>query len=225
MSARVRAGLSYCRVDGHPIFLDLPGDRYFEPPAALGDALIAFVEGNEHAISKEDFGNLLRLNLLTAPSLATCAELQPVVEEPFHSALESAAPTATTGLRLILEVVGTVLVTQLLLKRRRIGDVLESLIQRRQRMLQLPLSNFSSGLAVDAALEFNNARPYAPVDTRCLPDSLALTLFLLRRRVHTHIVFGVTRDPFGAHCWVQAGNVVLNDTIGNVNNHEPILVV
>ncbi|HCY01912.1 MAG TPA: lasso peptide biosynthesis B2 protein, partial [Erythrobacter sp.] len=32
-------------------------------------------------------------------------------------------------------------------------------------------------------------------------------------------------DPFGAHCWVQHGEAVLNDTAEEVLRYTPILVV
>jgi Transglutaminase-like superfamily len=38
-------------------------------------------------------------------------------------------------------------------------------------------------------------------------------------------VFGVNADPFEAHCWVQAGSVVLNDTLGRVSSFTPIMSV
>jgi hypothetical protein len=43
--------------------------------------------------------------------------------------------------------------------------------------------------------------------------------------VYPDWVFGVNADPFEAHCWVQAGNVVLNDTVAWVSGFTPIMVV
>ncbi|GAD58270.1 hypothetical protein MBEBAB_0520 [Brevundimonas abyssalis TAR-001] len=39
------------------------------------------------------------------------------------------------------------------------------------------------------------------------------------------MVFGIKLVPFGAHCWVQAGETVLNDTVDNVSEYTPIMVV
>lgn len=52
-----------------------------------------------------------------------------------------------------------------------------------------------------------------------------MIIFLARRRLHASIVFGVTGDPFGAHCWVQTSDLVLSDTLGNATGHTPIRVV
>ena len=59
----------------------------------------------------------------------------------------------------------------------------------------------------------------------CLLDSIALVRFLARRGLYAQLVFGVTDDPFSAHCWVQAGDLVLNDTVGDVSAHTPIRVI
>ena len=59
----------------------------------------------------------------------------------------------------------------------------------------------------------------------CLFDSLALIHFLARFRVFPDWVFGVTADPFEAHCWVQTGGVVLNDTVERVSAFTPIMSI
>jgi hypothetical protein len=64
------------------------------------------------------------------------------------------------------------------------------------------------------------ARPYV-----CLFDSLALIHFLAQYGLYPDWVFGVSADPFEAHCWVQAGQVVLNDTVERVSAFTPILTI
>jgi Transglutaminase-like superfamily len=59
----------------------------------------------------------------------------------------------------------------------------------------------------------------------CLYDSLALLEFLARRRVYPDWVFGVQTRPFAAHCWVQHGGIVFNDTVEHVSGFTPIMVV
>jgi hypothetical protein len=72
---------------------------------------------------------------------------------------------------------------------------------------------------------FDSLRLFFPRPYLCLFDSLALIHFLARFRLYPDWVFGVTADPFEAHCWVQAGNVVLNDTIERVSAFTPIMCV
>jgi len=59
----------------------------------------------------------------------------------------------------------------------------------------------------------------------CLLDSLTLVNFLAGYSVFPQWVFGVKTDPFYAHCWVQQGGFVFNDTPDYVRGFSPILVV
>jgi hypothetical protein len=59
----------------------------------------------------------------------------------------------------------------------------------------------------------------------CLYDSLALIEFLARYGIYPQWVFGVQTRPFAAHCWVQHGDIVFNDTVEHVSGYTPIMVV
>jgi hypothetical protein len=59
----------------------------------------------------------------------------------------------------------------------------------------------------------------------CLFDSLALIEFLARHDIYPDWVFGVQTRPFAAHCWVQHGEIVFNDTVEHVSGYTPIMVV
>ena len=72
---------------------------------------------------------------------------------------------------------------------------------------------------------FERLRWFYPRPYLCLFDSLALIHFLARFQLYPDWVFGVNADPFEAHCWVQAGSVVLNDTLGRVSSFTPIMSV
>jgi hypothetical protein len=72
---------------------------------------------------------------------------------------------------------------------------------------------------------FHKYRPLFPRDYLCLFDSLALVRFLSRYDLYPDWVFGVQEAPFSAHCWVQAGAVVLNDHLDNVSGYTPIMTV
>ncbi|WP_258078244.1 lasso peptide biosynthesis B2 protein [Xanthomonas arboricola] len=116
--------------------------------------------------------------------------------------------------------------TRLALKRNPLGRVLGSLSAAAQGrgMQQRSLAELEQRLT-DAASVFRRARVWVPVEMRCLLDSVALARFLRRRQLDAQVVFGVALDPFSAHCWVQTGDLVLNDTVGNVHAHTPIRVV
>ena len=59
----------------------------------------------------------------------------------------------------------------------------------------------------------------------CLLQSFAHREFLLFHGVVAQWVFGVRAVPFSAHCWLQQGNVVLNDVAQRAGYLSPILVV
>ena len=72
---------------------------------------------------------------------------------------------------------------------------------------------------------FQTLRPIYPRRYLCLFDSLALLHFLARYRQFPRWVYGVKLKPFRAHCWVQAGDVVVNDIVDNVRGYTPIMSV
>ncbi|MDQ2762376.1 MAG: lasso peptide biosynthesis B2 protein, partial [Pseudomonadota bacterium] len=59
----------------------------------------------------------------------------------------------------------------------------------------------------------------------CLSRSLAFRKLALRRGYRPSLVIGVKLDPFAAHCWVQTGGRVDNDTLDRTRLYEPILVL
>jgi hypothetical protein len=59
----------------------------------------------------------------------------------------------------------------------------------------------------------------------CLYDSLALLEYLARHGIYPDWVFAVQTRPFAAHCWVQHGDLVFNDTVEHVSGYTPIMVV
>jgi hypothetical protein len=72
---------------------------------------------------------------------------------------------------------------------------------------------------------FDRLRLFYPRSYQCLFDSLALINFLAHFNLYPDWVFGVTAEPFEAHCWVQAGSIVLNDTLERVSAFTPIMYV
>jgi hypothetical protein len=80
-------------------------------------------------------------------------------------------------------------------------------------------------IAGERTAAFHALRQYYPRDYLCLFDSLSLIEFLAQYRVFPQWVFGVTMEPFRAHCWVQEGSTILNDTIENVKNYTPIMCI
>lgn len=72
---------------------------------------------------------------------------------------------------------------------------------------------------------FHRWSPYAPVSGKCLLRSFLLLRGLRRAGHDAQWVFGVSTWPFMAHCWLQAGDTVLDDTFERVAGYTPILVL
>lgn len=84
-----------------------------------------------------------------------------------------------------------------------------------------PLSDDLSQLVAT----FERVLPWLPFQGVCLYRSFLL-LRVLRWRGHdARWVFGVRTWPFNAHCWLQVGDVALDDTADRLAGLTPIMVV
>ena len=227
MAYRLNSDLTYCLIDGHPIFLDISRDRYFRLSPALEYAFL------EYASTGQDTG--AKVKGLAARGILCDADPhgdhpEPVTaKEPQRSAMESARSLTRVGPRITLEVLALAATTSLQLRREPLMQNIQSMERYRQRHAGGALPRHTRGALESEfcshTLAFQRARLYAPINMRCLPDSISLVRYLARRGLHAHLVFGVMANPLSAHCWVQAGDLVLNDTVGNVRAHTPIRVV
>lgn len=220
-SHRVRDDLSFCLVDERPIFLDMSRDRYFRLSGKLERVFMLWLA---HRTSREkDITLLVDRGILTDTPPSVVGPREPA-KEPQISLLELPVSPATCRIRTVLEVFAVVCLTQLQLKtigmKATVGRALASSNGPAATNVGLDLPRLSS-----VALSFLEARRLLPLDTCCLLDSLAMARFLRRRRMKVHVVIGVTSEPFTAHCWVQAADIVLNDSIGNVRTYSPIRVL
>ncbi|MBD8899049.1 lasso peptide biosynthesis B2 protein [Rhodanobacter sp. DHG33] len=217
---RLNDGLSFCRIDGRPIFLDTLNDRYFRLSDTLERMFLDYVDGADDAPG--GFTPLIESRILTDapphPSIAPDA-----VTAASRSALESISTSATCGISDMAETAATVFWTQIQLKTRKLKAILEDVTEFRRRKASQEAGNET--YLLNEALVFLKARKFVPIQTCCLLDSLSIATFLARRNLLANIVFGVTGDPFSAHCWAQSDSIVLNDTIGNTRAYNIIRVI
>jgi hypothetical protein len=109
------------------------------------------------------------------------------------------------------------------LRRQSIARVVRSVALRKR--IYRRGSTFDLGGAEKLVRAFNVLRPIYPRDYLCLFDSLALIEFLAHHGLFPTWVFGVTSDPFLAHCWVQEGDTLMNDTVEHVGPFVPLMTV
>lgn len=220
-SYRLHDDLSFCRIDGHMIFLDTRNDRYFRLSGNMERRFIEHIEGA--SCSPDDIGPLVEHNVLTdAPPPPGI--IPNSIKIASRSALESPSAHVPFGIGTVVEVLATVFWAQIQLNVRRLKTILDDITNFRCQAATLEDGGTESRLLNDA-LVFLKARKFVPIETCCLLDSLSIIAFLTRRHLHANIVFGVTSDPFSAHCWVQSGDIILNDTIGNTRAYTVIRVI
>ena len=220
-SYRLNDDLSFCRIDGRLIFLDTIGDRYFRLSGTLANAFEAYVSGLE--VSRENVAHLVERKILTdaRPPMNSTTATAPIAS---RSALELPFNSAMDGIGAAAELFAILCRTKLQLRTRRLGKILEDAIARRppEPRQERPVAERR---LLSETHAFLNARRCIPIENNCLLDSLSLVMFLARRGLQADIVFGVTDDPFSAHCWVQSRDLVLNDALGNVRAYTVIRVV
>ncbi|MGV8932166.1 MAG: lasso peptide biosynthesis B2 protein [Luteimonas sp.] len=216
--------LSYCNVDGHLIFLDIDSDRYFRLATDLEASFVTLLSGAD--APADSLRRLIQWNILVQGSGGLCHLPSQCIEPPMGSAMEHARDAERLTGFSVPGVFSIVLSIQLQLKMRRLKSILAQLVSFRTLQTETLRRHSQTDHDVLATVAaFRRARLFIPIETCCLLDSISLVRFLAKRGVHAHLVFGVTGEPFAAHCWVQHGNVVLNDTVGHVAAHTPIRVI
>lgn len=197
--------LAWCRTGDHLVFLDLANDRYFRLPR------------------EEERRCLKRLAEEEAASWHQ-PEVLPRPED--WSPARAASPAREAG-DFRLNAVARALWVQRRIERRIASGVFLPVLQdlrRARRRCQTQDQELSeSGKAIVRA--FEQARLLRSAADRCLARSIALAGCLTAGHEACHVVLGVTSLPFSAHCWAQKGDVVLNDTLDEVQRYTPILVV
>lgn len=72
--------------------------------------------------------------------------------------------------------------------------------------------------------EFQRAATLVTAYDQCLPHSLALARALAEQGIAHSLVIGVHLRPFHAHCWVQQGDTLINDSVDVTREFSPILI-
>lgn len=232
LAAHVRA----CAHDGQVILLDLQRNRYLGVTGARFASLASAVsgwpepEGMSHAASlpQADIealaAPLLRQGLLTRSCPAPNAT--PVLPEATRSLnAEEVVYSAPVGAVRVLRFVRSSTSASLCLRLRSLQAIANRVAARRGWAPATTAIRPTSYPLRTAVAAYLRLRPLMhTAQDRCLHDSLSLLGFLAAEGWFPHWVIGVTTRPFGAHAWVQAGDLVLSDLHENVRRYTPILI-
>jgi hypothetical protein len=214
-----------CFAANRTIFLDMKRGSYFgldpEKTALLRHALDDSPETATAApaIAAE----LIGAGLLTTSRSASKTFLPPSTNAPEMSLLPLIDTPPRIGATRVIRFFATCSAVALRLKLRPLEHSLSHLAQRRSRFT-------SDGCDLDKARDltrtFMHLRPLAyAARNRCLLDSLTLAEFLASYGIRSTCIFGVRANPFEAHCWVQIGGHVVNETPEMAQRYAPILSV
>ena len=198
-------------VGDRAILLDTKADRYI----ALGELAATVLQHLEHAGSETPgVSTLVRLGIIEPGPFE---DPRPKLSAARASAIEL-APVCHGRLGLF-SLVCAIANAYLSLRSRGLAATLARLAK------PALLHSADADRLVAFAQAYVRQRAHLPLRHICLPDSLALHHLLTSRGMSASLVIGVRLNPFGAHCWVQASDTVLNDTCDTVSGFTPILVI
>jgi hypothetical protein len=216
---RLPGHVHFCEIDGRRLFLDLAADRYFTLPAGT-DAVFGALLGADRVGEPpaEELAFLIRSGILVA-----APEGRPIAAtryiHPNLSLVEQAGTSAQASLPALVQAWWLVRRARAAVGGGQLPTLLASLSAGRQASARPSAERRARAIAA-----FRAARRLVPIAPNCLYDSIALRRFLQRRGIAADLVIGAKLHPFGAHCWLQQGALVLNDTLSAARDFTPVLV-
>lgn len=223
MPIRVPDHLAYCITGGRAVFMDIERGRYFALPERSDAHFRGLVSGEFLPGSDQEALEALTRSgiFVDAPDGMKPARLCPAVRRPQTDLSEGgySASLALCARAVIAELraahwIRTYQFGPLIA---RLASLKSSTRMRNSQDHLRACGEIASALSTTALI--------IPTRDRCLVRSIAFLQMALSRRVDAHLVFGVSVDPFAAHCWVQSGDHVLNDRYERVRAFTPILCV
>jgi len=205
-AAFLKDGLHAVAIDDDVAVLDVVGDAYFCLPDAAMDLRaeaegVMVVGGLAETLDGEGW-------LRDRPA----GGVSPLPTPPRRSAFHDASASLTfAGWRALAGAVREVR------RAERGGDLVS--------MLAVAGTGKEAGderTVLRAAAALRRVQPWLPFDGECLQRSALLVAFLRRLNLHADWVFAVRLWPFNAHCWVQLGDICLNDDHERLQAYTPI---
>lgn len=136
-----------------------------------------------------------------------------------RSILDACARRQRLSPRILIEVAALLVNAKRTIAADRVSASLRSLTQSE------PNLDTHTADAEQAAYTFAAARKLIPAAPHCLTDCIALIAWLRRRGAACTLVFGAKLDPFAAHCWVQAGKLLLSDRCEAVDRFTAVGII
>lgn len=223
-----------CRDEDYIVVLDLKRDRYFSLEAAKTAALACALPGwpsttphpppPESAIQAVAAPLLRQGWLLEASASSKDATPAKISGPEAELTGEATSADAKLGVRTVIAFVVSSIFAKVALRFWPFERVIRRVADRNAGHANLsPPLDLERARRLVAAFERMRVFLFS-TKQECLYDSLAVLEFLARHGEFPSWVFGVRARPFAAHCWVQSGEVVFNDTVEHVSTYVPIMV-
>jgi hypothetical protein len=223
MSISVRNNITYCITGGRAVFMDMDRGRYFALPDAIDSHFRRLVAGEAFLGSDQEALDALIRNGIVTDGIGdgTQARPCPTIRRPRND-LADGGHTAPLGLR--IQAVVAEMRAIYWIRKYAFGPLVARLASLRSRGRSA--DGHDDLLACgEIANALSKTSLIFPTRDRCLVRSIAFLQMALKRHADAHLVFGVSIDPFAAHCWVQSGDYVLNDRYERVRAFTPILSI
>jgi hypothetical protein len=219
-------GLSFCRVGGRTIFLDIAADRYLcLSPAAEASFLRLTVNGGHSGSYDAHLASMMARGLLVAAGAS--APLQPCPAPPLARTSMLDAPLRPCEPRQVAGALYELGVTRWRLRRAGLTGTVAHLKRQKRACAAGDKRRFQRRTAEPETILAGfvcAARVTSLLDT-CLTQSVAVASRMISGGLQADVVLGVQLGPFAAHCWVQHKDTLVNDRFDVVRTFVPILVI
>ena len=219
-----------CVDEGVLILLDLRRDQYhgIQPPVGVKIAqLLSLPHSSSYQAWNTHFNGELRSQIAELTRLGLISESSELAKPITQLSSPSAEVIGfdfnqppKIGLRDVLYITSAFVKTKVLFHTCSLRCLLQR-ISKRRKMTVARVEGDTMRVSVEKYLMMRSI--FFSVRDRCLLDSLFLIEFLAAYNIYATINFGVRSQPFRAHCWVERGPCVLNDSLSQVAAYSKIL--
>lgn len=200
-------------IDEDIVFLDIASNAYFCLPDV--GAVLA-LEGRALRVSADGLAeDLLAAGLATATPSPLPTPTVPSPARTARAVLEAQGPPRRPTPRHWRQAL--------------VAGLASRAAERRSFAARLPPPKAAPAAPATPALlddlaAYRALQPWLPFDGACLFRSQMLRAYLRALGHRVDWIFGVRTWPFGAHCWLQAGDLVLDDEAERLVAYHPIMV-
>lgn len=214
-----------CRRGDAFVFLDLKSDDYTLVNGRAAATLWASIEGADDPTEETDaLAELLRAGLLTTDHLAGKDALPTFVDVATDCLVDNEIlPSTQASVRHVWNFLVAYTTATIRLRCTRLENTVGRVQARKQQRGSTKQMNPSAVRELTAI--FQKVRLLFPRDHVCLYDSLALIEFLAKYGIYPDWVFGIKLEPWAAHCWVQQGKFLFNESADEAVTYSPVMSI